>query len=164
MSSLEADYLNKRRAVNITTSKTRPDNTTAYTAGDIVCSDDWVFNGLRKVEALYLMAVIFRVDVASLPSGMSTFKLHLYNAATAVQLADNAPQTYLTADKAKMLASITLDAPVDKGDFLWSRTDSINKVLTMAAGGILYGRLETDGAYTPTASAVKTITLVGIGV
>lgn len=162
--SLEADYLNKRRAIEIITSKTRPDNTTAYTAGDVVCSDDWVFNGLRKVEALYLMSVIFRVDVASLPSGMSTFKLHLYNAATAVPLADNAPQTYLTADKAKLLTSITLDAPTDKGDFLWSRTNGVNKVITMATGGIVYGRLETDGAYTPTALAVKTLTLIGIGV
>lgn len=164
MNNLEY-YAGKSRAVKVSATKTRPNDTTAYTAGDVVGTGDWVFDFQGAVNALYLIAVALRFDVSALPSGMTTFKLHLYDAVTAVELADNAPQTFLTADKAKYLMTINLDAPTDKGDFLFSRTTGIFDQITLKKGSNkIYARLETDGAFTPTALAVKNISLIGVGI
>src|SRR4030042_5155395 len=149
------------RGIRIDSTKVRLDNTTAYTAGDVIGSDDWVFDGLNEMTMLYLMSVILRVDVSALPSGMVGFNLHLYNALTAVQLVDNVAMTFLTADKAKYLTTITLDAPVDKGDFLVSRTNGIDRPINLT-GGKVWGRLETIGAFTPSALTSKTISLIGV--
>lgn len=158
------NYARKGRGITISSSKTRPNDTTAYIAGDVVGgNNDWVFDALGEADMIYLMSIRLLIEAASVPAGMSTFKLHLYNAATAVQLADNAPQTFLTADKDKYIATISLDGPTDKGEFLWSRTDGINVPIALVSGKV-YGRLETDAGYTPTASTVKTITLVGVGI
>jgi hypothetical protein len=164
MNTALTNYARKGRGITISSSKTRPNNATAYTAGDVVGGDnDWVFDALGEADMIYLMSVRLLIEAASVPAGMSTFKLHLYNAATAVQLTDNAPQTFLTADKDKYLASISLNGPTDKGEFLWSRTDGLNVPISLVAGKV-YGRLETDAGYTPTALTVKTITLVGVGI
>jgi hypothetical protein len=158
------NYARKGRGLKIGSSKTRPNDTTAYTAGDVVGgNNDWVFDALGEADMIYLMSVRLLIEAASVPAGMSTFKLHLYNAATAVQLADNAPQTFLSADKNKYIATLTLDAPTDKGEFLWSRTDGINVPISLI-GGKVYGRLETNAGYTPTALTIKTLTLVGVGI
>ena len=158
-------YADKSRGIKITSTKTRPNNATPYTIGDVVGTDDWVFDFAGCANALYLIAVALRIDVSSLPSGLSTFKLHLYNDVTAVQLTDNAPQTFLTADKDKYLMTINLDAPTDKGDFLFSRTSGIFDQITLKKGSSkIYARLETDGAFTPTALAVKTLSLIGVGI
>jgi hypothetical protein len=155
------EYLRKGRGITISSTKTRPDNTTAYTAADVVGADEWEFNSLGEIDMLYLLSVILRVDVAALPAGMVGFKLHLYNAVTAVPLADNAPQTFLTADKAKYLTTIDLDAPVDKGDFLFSRTKDLVEPIQFTSGKV-YGRLETVGGYTPTALSVYNLSLIGV--
>lgn len=151
------------RGITIATTIVRPDNATPYTAGDVVGTGDLVFDGLNEMTMLYLMSVILRIDVSSLPAGMVGFNLHLYNAITAVELSDNAPMTFLTADKAKYLTTIILDAPVDKGDFLFSRTNGIDRPIALTAGKV-WGRLETLGGYTPSALTSKTISLIGVGV
>jgi hypothetical protein len=158
------NFMRWSRGMVITATKTRPNDTTAYTAGDIAGGDgDWLFDSLGEANMIYLMSIRFMIDAASVPSGLSTYKLHLYNAATAVPLADNAPQTFLTAEKDKYIATIALDAPTDKGDFLFSRTEAINIPISLV-GGKVYGRLETDGAYTPTALVVKKLALIGVGI
>lgn len=161
MNLLSGDRIRKQRGIKIDTSYTRPNDTTAYTASDVIGAD-WTFDSLGEVDFLYILSVILRIDVNTLPAGMTTFKLHLYSSNTSVQLADNAPQTYLTADRAKYLGTIDLDTPVDKGDFLFSKTEDINKAFPLTSGKI-YGRLETVGAYTPTALCVKNISLIGVG-
>jgi hypothetical protein len=151
------------RGITISSTIIRPDNATPYTACDVVGTDDLTFDALNEMTMLYLMSVILRIDVASLPSGMIGFNLHLYNALTAVQLVDNVPMTFLTADKAKYLTTIILDAPSDKGDFLFSRTNGIDRLVTLTSGKV-WGRLETLGDYTPTNLASKTISLIGVGI
>lgn len=156
-------YMRKSRGLKIDSTKVRPDDTTAYSAGDVIGAGDWTFDTLGEADMLYIMSVILRVDAASLPAGMVAFKLHLYNAVTAVALADNAPQTFLTADKAAYLTTIDLTAPVDKGDYLWSRTEGLAIPVNLYNGKV-WGRLETVGGYTPTASISKTVSLIGVGI
>lgn len=146
------------------TSITRPANTTAYTAGDVIADNttaDIVFN--FNAKGIYLMSAILRVNDASVASGMSGFKLHFYNAATAVPLADNAPITQLTADASKYLGYIDINAPSDLGDYIYSRTENINIPIPIISNKT-YTRLETVGAYTPTSGAIYTISLIALGV
>lgn len=162
MNTLTGDIIKKARGIKIDTNYTRPANITAYTAGDVIGAD-WTFDSLGEIDMLYLMSVILRIDVASLPAGMVGFKLHLYTANTTVQLADNDPMTFLSADKALYQGTIDLDAPVDKGGFLFSRTENICIPIKATANKI-YGRLETVGGYTPTSEASKSISLIGVGI
>mgnify|MGYP001598402444 CR=1 FL=1 len=81
------NYLRKSRGLKIDSTKVRPNDTTAYTAGDVIGAGEWTFDTLGEADVLYIMSVILRIDVASLPAGMTGFKLHLYNAVTAVPLA-----------------------------------------------------------------------------
>ena len=161
MSNDANDVVVKSKGIEIITSYTRPANATPYTSGDVI-GPDWEFSSKGEINMLYIMSVILRIDAGSLPSGMTTFKLHLYNSNTTVQLADNAVMTFLIADKEKYKTTIDLDAPVDKGDFLFSRTEGLNIPIKLTDGK-LYGRLETVGGYTPSSGAIKSISLIGVG-
>lgn len=151
------------RGIRIDSTKIRPDNATPYTANDVITTGDWTFDALNEMTMLYLMSVILRIDVNALPAGMVGFSLHLYNAVTAVQLTDNDPQTFLTADKLAYLTTIDLTAPTDKGDFLFSRTNGVDRPINLYNGKV-WGRLETLGGYTPTNLASKTLSLIGVGI
>jgi hypothetical protein len=155
--------LSMNQFIKLTSSKSRGADSTAYSAGNVVCDGDWIFDSGNKLNGLYLMSVIMRIDVSSAPSGISSYKLHLYNGSTSVPLADHAAQTYLDADKSKYITTISIDTPVDKGDYLWVRMDNLN-IPIECLNGIIYGRVETDGAYTPTPYATKTFTLIGVGI
>ncbi|MGL5709972.1 MAG: hypothetical protein ACRCW9_03910 [Cetobacterium sp.] len=153
-------YAEKSRAIKVTSTKTRLDDTIAYTAGDVIGSNDWIFDFEGYANAFDLKSVILRIDISSLPSGMTGFKLHLYDDVTAVQLVDNVPQTFLTADKAKYLGTIALSTPVDKGDFLFSMTKGINEQFILKKGSNkIYARLETDGGFTPSSADVYNLAL-----
>lgn len=157
-----------RSAVSATI--TRPDNTTAYDAGDVVGTDpatNMTFsNVLMMAEgALFMiLSAMLEIDVNAIPSGMNAFRLHLFNVAPTA-IADNTAWALADADRSKYLGYISLDAPVDMGGTLWSQTQNINFVGKLAAGSTtLYGMLETVGAYTPSAQTVKKITLNILGV
>lgn len=148
---------------------TRPDNTTAYGAGDVVGTDpatNMTFASVAPVSGghFLLTNVDLRIDAAAIPSGMTTFDLHLFNAAPTA-IADNTAWALADADRAKYLGKVTLSAPSDVGGTLWSQTDGINKKFKCAAASTtIYGQLVTTAAYTPTALVVKTITLHTVGV
>lgn len=148
----------------ISATQTRPNNTTAYTAGDVVGQD-----AAANIEFTNVMVaagdrfVIFnaslRIDVGAIPAGMSSFRLHLYNAAPTA-ITDNLAYNLIAADRAKYLGFITIPAPIDAGDTLWAQVSDVNFVGKLAdASTTLYAVLQTVGAYTPTALTVKTVTL-----
>lgn len=148
---------------------TRPDSADAIQAGDIIGTNpatNLTFsNVLNTAGALFAIhSVLLEIDVAAIPAGMTNFKLHLFNAAPTA-IADGTAWALADADRAKYLGYILLDIPVDMGGTLISQTESANFVRKLAAASTtLYGMLETVGAYTATASAVKTITLNVSGV
>lgn len=144
-------------------SQTRPNDTTAYTAGDVIgvspAANMSFATGLVQGSGFLITGATLEVDVASVPSGMSTFRLHLYDSEPTA-IADNAAYDLPSGDRTKYLGNITLNTPSDLGSTLWSQTDNINfngKLATSSS--TLYGLLETTGAYTPTAETVKKVTL-----
>jgi len=102
-------------------------------------------------------SVDMEMDISAVISGMSTYYLHLYNAAPAA-IADNAEWDFVTADRGKYLGRIPLFAVVDLGGTLFADNDKINKQIKLP-GTTLYAVLQTVGAFTPASGAVTKLTV-----
>ena len=158
-------------------SNTRPSNTTAYGAGAVIGVADvsvaanagsgiMAFTGFTlgntspNGSQILITDCNLEIDVAAVPSGQTTFRLHLYNAAPDAVL-DGATWDLASAgDRLKYLGWIDILAMTDLGSTLYSQNPSVNKKVILAAGSsALYGVLTTVGGYTPTSAAVKVLTL-----
>jgi hypothetical protein len=87
-------------------------------------------------------------------------RLHLYTSAPTA-IADNAAFNLPSADRASYVGSIDIGTPADLGDTLWAQNDDVRKQVILT-GDSVYGILQTVAAYTPTANAAKTITLLAV--
>jgi hypothetical protein len=143
---------------------TRPNDTTGYTALDVVSTQAGAvltFDNLGPANGVVLItAARIRLDVAAVPSGMGVMRLHLYTSAPAA-IADNAAFNLPAGDRAKYIGSIDIGTPADLGDTLWAANDEVRKQVILT-GDSVYGILQTVAAYTPTANAAKTITLLAV--
>ena len=148
----------------VSASQTRPNNTTAYDALDVVGQDpaaNMAFSNVIADEggAFVIFGARLRIDAAAIPAGMSNFRLHLYNAAPTA-IADNAAYNLPSGDRAKYLGYVEISGVLDIGDTLWAQATGVNFVGQLAAGSTsLYGILQTVSAFAPTAQTVKTVIL-----
>lgn len=143
-----------------TSSKKRPADTTAYSAGDVV-APSLTFSDVLYSDSghFVIMSASIMIDVNAVPSGMTTFKLHLYDS-TPTTIADNSAYNLPVADRTYYLGSFLFDAPADLGDTLYSCKENINfKRKFLGDSKTLYGVLETTGGYTPTSESTITIKL-----
>ena len=132
---------------------TRPANVTAYSAGDVVGATAAAITfpaiGLSDGHIM-LTSIDLRIDVAAVPAGMLSFRLHLYTVTPPSALADNAVWALPAGDRANYAGFVDLGVPVDVGSTLFIQTDSVNKHIKLSAGETaLYGYLVTNGAFTP---------------
>ena len=144
---------------------TRPNDTNSYSAGDVVGTSPGAnieFTNMGVIgEDVFITSVKLRIDVSSIPSGMGSFRLHLFNAApTAID--DNSPFNLIAADRTKYIDFIDLDTPNDFGDTLFISANNVNIQTTLVSTSI-FGVLETRAAYTPTAQAAKAIKMKAVG-
>ena len=143
---------------------TRPANTTAYTAGDVV-GGVIQFRGLGEptLNAALITDAALRIDVTAIPSGMTSFRLHLYTESPASALADNAAWDLPSGDRAGYVGYIDLGSPADVGSTLFAQVTGVNLNADLSSAG-LYGYLVTNGAFTPAAnSEVYAVSLRGVG-
>lgn len=146
---------------------TRPNDSAPYTALDVVgpgVTANLQFNNIGNISAghFIITGVQFEIDVAAVPAGMDSFRLHLYDAAPTA-LADNAAFNIIVADREKYLGFITINTPIDMGDTLFVNVDQLNfKRKLAAASTTLYGVMQTVAAYAPTALVVKKVTIHGV--
>ena len=152
-------------------SKTRPNDTTAYAALDVIAEDAsagtvWTFANIGPAAGgkILLTRVSLRIDVNAIPAGMGAFRLHLYNAApTAIN--DNAAYNLPSGDRAKYLGYVEIPSPLDLGDTLYADTEAMGFPIRMQltlpaeASGSLFGILQTVAGFTPTAQAVYNLAL-----
>ena len=130
---------------------TRPNDTNAYLAGDVV-------GGLITfpnfdVGELLITSVNFYRGSSALASGEGSYTLHLYSFSPASPIADNAAWDLVSGDRAIYLGAIDLGAPSDLGGTVRVDVDGINKQVT-CTGDSLYGYLVTGAAYTPSAQSI----------
>jgi hypothetical protein len=154
--------------VKSSASFTRPATTPTYSVGDVVGTNpatNLTFDNVSNVVGgcVFITTASLEIDAAAVISGMSNFRLHLFNAAPTA-IADDAAFNLIAADRYKYLGYIELPTPSDIGDTLWGETSGINKQIQLAtASTTIYGVLTTNGSYAAVASTISKITLNTIG-
>lgn len=158
----------------------RPNNTTGYTAGDVVgngigavAGDALITFTFPKLASLLanggeFMLTSIELDrlVAGLVTGETTYRLYLYSARPTTALLDNAAFSLAIAGDSPVfldvITGITL-AVATGSAFISGRVDGINHQYTLKTN-VLYGYLVSDGGYTPVANTVLDITVHGLAV
>jgi hypothetical protein len=146
-------------------SQARPNDTTPYTAGDVVgaAATNRSFASLGSINAghIVITGAWLKYKAAAIISGMTTWRLHLYNAAP-TNIADNAAYSLADADEDKYIGYIEFSALEDLVANLWRRVDNLNlKTKHSAASTTIYGLLETVGGFTPAANTVVEVGIEG---
>jgi hypothetical protein len=168
--SLTVDSKAYRAAVTIT----RPSNTTAYTAGDVIGVADsgtpanagsavitlpsiGPSGGYALVQSVRLM-----IGLSAVTAGMAGFRLHLYTASPTAIL-DNAVFDLTSGEVANYAGFIDLPTPQDLGSTLVTQVDYPGTLVKLAANSTsLFAELETRGGYQPasgTAYDLRVLTL-----
>jgi hypothetical protein len=137
---------------------TRPSNTTAYTAGDVVGATSGsailTLSNIGPSGGFILIqssALIF--SDSTVPAGMGAFRVHFYNASPTA-IADNAPFDLVSGDRTLYMGYIDLSAPQDLGSTVYTQTDYQGRLIKLAtASTTLFAEIETRGAYTPVSAS-----------
>jgi hypothetical protein len=145
-------------AYRSTATITRPSNTTAYTAGDVV--GDTGGSAIISLSAagpsggfVIIQSVSLVFSDSTAPSGMGAFRLHLYSASPTA-IADNAAFDLLSGERASYMGFIDLPAPQDFGSTLYTQADYVGRLVKLAAASSsVFVEIETRGAYTPVSAS-----------
>jgi hypothetical protein len=146
------------KAYRSTVSITRPSNTTAYTAGDVVgdtggsailtLSNIGPSGGYILIQSA---ALVFS-DI-SVPGGMGAFRIHLYSSSPTA-IADNAQFDLVSGDRAAYMGYIDFSAPQDLGSTIYTQLDYPGRLIKLAAASTtLFAEIETRNAYTPVSAS-----------
>lgn len=149
----------------------RPDNATVYAAGSVI----GIMQGSPQGDAgpaalefanigpasgqIIITDVDLRIDVTSVPTGMTSFRLHLYSVTPPSAYVDGTVWDLPASDRASYLGYVDLGTPVDVGVTLYVQQTGLLKKLKMGATTSLFAYLVTNGGYTPSKLANKSIRL-----
>jgi len=131
---------------------TRPANQTPYTALDVVGGAFEIPLIGPSGEHTKVISSSLRLDIASIPAGMTTFRLHLYDVTPPSAIVDNAAWDLASGDRASYLGYLDLGTPVDVGSTCTVQTDGLARLMKLA-GTSVFGYLVTTGGYTPAANS-----------
>jgi len=153
------------KAYRSTTTFVRPSNTTAYAAGDVVgATGGSAIHTLTTAGPSGGYVLIQSISMAthdtSVPAGMSSFRVHFYNASPTA-IADNAAFDLLTTDHGKYLGYVDLPTPQDFGSSIYTQTDYAGRLIKLAAASTsLFIEIETRGAFTPVSAVSFDLSVV----
>lgn len=156
-------------AQTVSVSLTRTADTNAYTANDVLgaatgATAALTFASIGPPSAnVMITGCNLEVDLAAVPTGMTSFDLHLYNATPASALGDNAAFDLPSGDRANYLGKISLGTPADLGSTLYVEQSAINKQIKLGSTSSLFAYLVTVGGYTPASGTVHVVTLHTVG-
>ena len=163
-----------KTAHQATVTITRPSNTTDYTAADVVGQADATIaanagNAIHTLSGIgptggfvKITDVSLQLNASSIPSGMTTHTLHLYDTSPTAIL-DNAAWDFVTGDRNYYLGSITIPQIVDQGSTCRIESTGLSKIVKLASGSnTLYAELVTVGAYTPVSGAVYILKVTAV--
>ncbi len=144
---------------------TRPANTTAYAAGDLVANDTTVGNvvplifprsRLRGRTSGQVTGASIHKSAASVTN--ANFRLHLFNQAKTLTNGDNGALVF--SNLAGYVGAIDIDTeatPTTAGGGAYKHSAAV--ALAFAATGNLYGYLEALEAYTPASGETFAVTV-----
>jgi len=138
---------------------TRPDDTTSYAAADVIgnaTSAIHEFAGAGRAGGVYqLLGASCIINSTSVPTGMTTLKLHLLSSAPSA-IADNAAFALVAADRSRYLTQIDLPAVATVGSgFVRTSVDVPAERPIATVGTSLFGLLVTDTAITSPTIALE---------
>lgn len=148
-------------------SVTRTADTVAYTAGDVIGTGTSAGNAILTFASIgpssgqiLITSASLEIDITAVPSGMTSFRLYLYNASMSggSNYADNNAWDLPSGDRSSFLGYVDLGTPVDLGSTLYVEVNGVNKQVLLS-GTSLYGYLVTNGGYTPASGSVFVIKL-----
>lgn len=156
--------------VNVSAEFTRPANTTAYTAGDVVSDSTsattlLAISGCARVSqgSGYITGIRVIADQKSITPRL---RIHVYNASNPTVAVDNAAMKILYADIGKRIGSIDLIALTTATDTANSTSSQAQALdirvpfVCAAASTTLYLLIETLDAFTPANAGKFTIQLM----
>lgn len=134
----------------------RAANTTAYTAGDVVGGALTLASIGPASGEIIITAVRIMLNITALPTGMSTFALHIYDATPPSAITDNSPFTLASGDRANYLGKITGITAAAEGigtQSVVARLENVVEQFKIASGSQLFAYLVTDAGFTPAANS-----------
>jgi hypothetical protein len=150
------------KAYRSTATITRPSNTTAYAAGDVV--GDTGGSAIISLTSagpsagfVIIQSISLVFSDSTVPAGMGAFRLHLYSASPTA-ITDNAVFDLVSGERATYMGFVDLPTPADLGSSLYTQTDYPGRLIKLAAASTtLFVELETRGAYTPVSASTVAI-------
>jgi hypothetical protein len=157
---------------NLSAGFARPNDTTAYAAGDLVANSTTAGAVVPlRIDLGNIVAAnhaITRITRARLgKSGTSpanaSFRIHLYEAAPAAQNGDNG--AWSTDHAASWLGNIDITSMLAFTDGCTGTGSAPagSEMFLRLAGGSIFALIEAKAAYTPVANEVFTLTLEDVG-
>lgn len=136
----------------------------SYSGGDVFDTAKTFSDiGPSAGGTIRIISTTLMIAHTALVASEGAYTLHLFNAALASPLSDNAAFDVASADRSKYLGTLAIGTPVDIGSTLWVEVNGLNKLIRVPAGGAVIGYLVNAATITPTAAA-RTITLHGVQV
>lgn len=136
---------------------TRGANTTAYIAGDVYGTLFEITNFAEANKGFWLLNVNLVSSLSSLPSGMGSFKLFLFDSQPST-IADNGVFTLATTSITPQGIWLNNLSVITNATGATSQTDEIN-IMRIRGSGNLWGYIVTQSAFTPAASTADTLTM-----
>jgi len=143
----------------VSASFSRPANTTAYQAADLVADNATAGNvtplafsvgdGSLTIKTIQ----ITKTDAADVTN--ADFSLHLFGSEPTVTNGDNGALVHTFTDK---FADVDFATMLAASDYSWAVSTGLS--LSWVATGYIYGLIEADGAYTPASGETFEVTLV----
>ena len=130
---------------------TRAANTTAYTAGDVV-GGVINFKGFPAQADVMITSADLRIDIASIPSGMTSFRMHLYKERPASAYVDNDAWDLPSGDRDDYIGFVDIGVIVDQGSTLYVQNQELRAQIRTGLIG-LFGYLVTVGGFTPASNS-----------
>jgi hypothetical protein len=134
---------------------TRPANVTAYSANTVVVGALTIATGLTSGQRGMIVGADLMLQIASIPSGMTSFRLYLYNVTPPSAITNATAWDLPSGDRASFLGYVDVGTPVDLGSTCFCQADggTINKQFQLSGSANLFGYLVTNGGFTPAANS-----------
>jgi len=159
---------------NPAASFTRPNDTTAYTAGDLIANSTTAGSVVPMSFALggnnnpgLTRITRARMSKTSTTVTAASFRLHLYQTSPTVTNGDNG--AFTSNQAANYLGNINIDMTTTPGAKFSDGANGQGAAaagsemqLRLASGTTIFGLIEAIGAYVPTALEVFTVTLESV--
>lgn len=150
---------------------TRPNDTTAYAAGDVIgtATGSTAAQTLAAIPNtngtpghLYITSARLIIYDSSVISGEGAYRLHLYSVLPGSAYGDNAAWDLPSTgnDRAGYEGYIDFGTVADVGTSAYVQADGLNHQV-YSPSGLIYAYLVTQAGYTPTANRVYGIELLG---